>query len=78
MVANELARTLRRGGAELTLPVWVLPGLAEEAVVASLGFGRRVVGTVGTGGLPWVFGGVGAPAAVLVDWPMTACCRPKI
>jgi Fe-S-cluster-containing dehydrogenase component len=40
---------VRRGTTVLTLPVWMLPGLAEDAVVASMGFGRSVVGTVGAG-----------------------------
>jgi molybdopterin-containing oxidoreductase family iron-sulfur binding subunit len=40
---------LSAGAAELTLPAWVVPGQADDCAVALLGFGRRVVGTVGEG-----------------------------
>jgi Fe-S-cluster-containing dehydrogenase component len=37
------------GATSLTLPVWIMPGQASDCAVALLGFGRRVVGEVGTG-----------------------------
>jgi molybdopterin-containing oxidoreductase family iron-sulfur binding subunit len=33
----------------LTLPAWIMPGQAADCVVATRGFGRSVVGAVGTG-----------------------------
>ncbi|MGH7000236.1 MAG: TAT-variant-translocated molybdopterin oxidoreductase, partial [Stellaceae bacterium] len=37
------------GDANLTAPVWIMPGQAADCVVALLGSGRSHVGTVGTG-----------------------------
>jgi len=37
------------GGAAVELPVWIVPGQAEETVVVHLGYGRRAAGRVGTG-----------------------------
>ena len=37
------------GEATLTAPVWIMPGQAAGCVVALLGFGRRHVGSVGSG-----------------------------
>jgi Fe-S-cluster-containing dehydrogenase component len=37
------------GAASLTLPVWIMPGQAADCAVALLGFGRRIVGEVGSG-----------------------------
>ncbi|MBV9735548.1 MAG: 4Fe-4S dicluster domain-containing protein [Acidisphaera sp.] len=37
------------GTAWLEAPVWIVPGQAAECAVGLLGYGRRVVGTVGTG-----------------------------
>jgi len=36
-------------GAEVTLPAWAVPGIAENTVVVPLGYGRTVCGHVGTG-----------------------------
>jgi molybdopterin-containing oxidoreductase family iron-sulfur binding subunit len=41
--------TLSVGEHTVTLPTWIMPGQAEGCVVGLLGFGRRVVGTVGDG-----------------------------
>jgi Fe-S-cluster-containing dehydrogenase component len=37
------------GGAQVTLPVYMVPGQAPDVVVALMGYGRRVVGGVGAG-----------------------------
>jgi molybdopterin-containing oxidoreductase family iron-sulfur binding subunit len=37
------------GGAEIDLPVWVQPGLADDTLVLSLGYGRTAAGRVGNG-----------------------------
>jgi len=37
------------GGRRLDVPVWVLPGQAEDCVTLRLGYGRRRAGPVGTG-----------------------------
>jgi molybdopterin-containing oxidoreductase family iron-sulfur binding subunit len=37
------------GSASLTLPAWIVQGQASDCAVAVLGFGRSVVGAVGTG-----------------------------
>lgn len=41
--------TLSIGKSSVTLPAWIMPGQAEGCIVGLLGFGRRVVGTVGEG-----------------------------
>ena len=41
--------TLSVGQTSVTLPAWIMPGQADNCVVGLLGFGRRVVGTVGEG-----------------------------
>jgi MoCo/4Fe-4S cofactor protein with predicted Tat translocation signal len=41
--------TVSNGGAEVTLPTWIMPGQAPDCVVALLGFGRSEVGMVGQG-----------------------------
>jgi MoCo/4Fe-4S cofactor protein with predicted Tat translocation signal len=41
--------TLSVGRTSVTLPAWIMPGQANNCVVGLLGFGRRVVGTVGEG-----------------------------
>jgi MoCo/4Fe-4S cofactor protein with predicted Tat translocation signal len=38
---------LSRGAASLALPAWIVPGQADDVAVATIGFGRRVSGTVG-------------------------------
>jgi molybdopterin-containing oxidoreductase family iron-sulfur binding subunit len=40
---------LRRGGRELEVPVWRLPGQAEESLTLPLGYGRRRGGRIGIG-----------------------------
>jgi MoCo/4Fe-4S cofactor protein with predicted Tat translocation signal len=59
LISPELARNLKlhngdqvrlsTGGANLTVPIWIMPGQARDCVVALLGFGRRQVGSVGEG-----------------------------
>jgi MoCo/4Fe-4S cofactor protein with predicted Tat translocation signal len=41
--------SLRAGGTEVTLPVWVQPGMAHNVVGVALGFGRESAGRVGSG-----------------------------
>ena len=40
---------IARGDVRLTLPAWMVPGQAADCIVATMGFGRRVVGAVGEG-----------------------------
>jgi len=59
LISPELARNLKlhngdqvrlsAGGANLTVPIWIMPGQARDCAVALLGFGRRQVGSVGEG-----------------------------
>ncbi|MFL5258058.1 MAG: 4Fe-4S dicluster domain-containing protein [Rhodopila sp.] len=37
------------GGAAARMPVWIVPGQADDVVVALFGYGRQVVGDVGSG-----------------------------
>ena len=46
-VSNNDLVTLDANGASVTAPVWILPGQAEGAVTAHLGFGRSSAGRVG-------------------------------
>ena len=48
-LVNGAEATLAVGGVQTTAPVWIVPGQAPDAVVALLGFGRRVSGGVGQG-----------------------------
>jgi molybdopterin-containing oxidoreductase family iron-sulfur binding subunit len=48
-VTSEDRVRLQVGDRELSLPVWVAPGLADHTVVLHLGYGRRRAGKVGTG-----------------------------
>ncbi len=48
-VANGDGISLRVGGREVELPVWIQPGHADNAISAALGYGRARVGRVGTG-----------------------------
>jgi molybdopterin-containing oxidoreductase family iron-sulfur binding subunit len=41
--------TLGAGGNEVEAPVWILPGLADDVCVVTLGYGREMTGRVGTG-----------------------------
>jgi len=59
LIAPDLARRLNVrngdemrlsiGDAQVTAPVWILPGQAPDCAVALLGFGRKTVGDVGRG-----------------------------
>ena len=46
---GDLVRLQMGEQAGITVPAWVLPGLAADCVVASLGFGRRRTGVIGEG-----------------------------
>ena len=48
LVNGDVAR-LSAAGVHVEAPVWIAPGQAAECVVALLGYGRRIVGTVGAG-----------------------------
>ncbi|NIL99686.1 MAG: TAT-variant-translocated molybdopterin oxidoreductase [Acidobacteria bacterium] len=41
--------TVAHRGAEIELPVWVQPGVADDTLVLSLGYGRTAAGRVGDG-----------------------------
>lgn len=41
--------TISVGGRSLTMPVWILPGMADNTVILRLGYGRTVCGKVGSG-----------------------------
>jgi molybdopterin-containing oxidoreductase family iron-sulfur binding subunit len=47
---------IRYQGRSARLPVWVLPGTADDAVVVNFGYGRRRAGRIGTGVGHDVFG----------------------
>ena len=59
-VANGERVRISIGGAELTAPVWLLPGQAPDCVTAPLGFGRTEVGPAGKG--------AGVDYARLIGW----------
>ncbi|HZL92962.1 MAG TPA: 4Fe-4S dicluster domain-containing protein, partial [Vicinamibacterales bacterium] len=48
-VANDDVIEVTSGGAKASMPVFVLPGTADEVVVVHFGYGRRRTGRVGTG-----------------------------
>jgi MoCo/4Fe-4S cofactor protein with predicted Tat translocation signal len=48
-VANEDVVTLTSGGRSLDIPVWIVPGLVDDTVVLTLGYGRTHAGRIGTG-----------------------------
>jgi len=48
-VTTEDRVLLRVGERELSIPVWISPGLADHTIVLHLGYGRRRAGRVGTG-----------------------------
>jgi molybdopterin-containing oxidoreductase family iron-sulfur binding subunit len=48
-VANEDVIEVTLGAAKATMPVWILPGTADDVVVVHFGYGRRRTGRVGTG-----------------------------
>lgn len=39
--------TITIDGRRVTMPVWILPGLADDTIVLTVGYGRRVCGLVG-------------------------------
>ncbi|MEM9663150.1 MAG: TAT-variant-translocated molybdopterin oxidoreductase [Planctomycetota bacterium] len=41
--------TITVDGRSVDMPVWIMPGMAENTVVLTQGYGRRVCGVVGTG-----------------------------
>ncbi len=41
--------TVTVGGKSVTVPVWILPGMADNTVILTVGYGRRVSGRVGDG-----------------------------
>ncbi|HUR35639.1 MAG TPA: TAT-variant-translocated molybdopterin oxidoreductase [Vicinamibacterales bacterium] len=48
-VVNEEMIRLDYAGRSLELPVWILPGMADNVVALTLGYGRRRAGRVGSG-----------------------------
>jgi molybdopterin-containing oxidoreductase family iron-sulfur binding subunit len=48
-VRTEEVVRLEYGGRSLELPVWVLPGMADNVVAVTLGYGRQRAGRIGTG-----------------------------
>jgi molybdopterin-containing oxidoreductase family iron-sulfur binding subunit len=48
-VAPEDVVRLEYAGRSLELPVWVLPGMADEVVALTLGYGRQRAGRIGSG-----------------------------
>ncbi|HET9267365.1 MAG TPA: TAT-variant-translocated molybdopterin oxidoreductase, partial [Vicinamibacterales bacterium] len=67
-VANDDVIEVTSGGASASMPVFVLPGTADDVVVVHFGYGRRRTGRVGTGvgsdtfplrtaAAPWFAGG---------------------
>jgi molybdopterin-containing oxidoreductase family iron-sulfur binding subunit len=48
-LGNEDGARLTVGGKGVDLPVWIVPGQADETVVVHLGYGRRLAGRVGSG-----------------------------
>ena len=48
-LANEDVVRLDYAGRSLELPVWILPGMADEVVALTLGYGRPRAGRVGSG-----------------------------
>ena len=48
-VANEDVIEVTHAGAKARMPVWVMPGAADDVVVVHFGYGRRRTGRVGTG-----------------------------
>ena len=48
-VANEDVVRIDYAGRSLELPIWILPGMADDVVAITLGYGRQHAGRVGTG-----------------------------
>jgi len=48
-VARQEQVRVRHGQHEITLPAWIVPGIAEGTVAIALGYGRAKAGRVGTG-----------------------------
>ncbi|HMQ30556.1 MAG TPA: TAT-variant-translocated molybdopterin oxidoreductase [Chloroflexaceae bacterium] len=47
--ANGTLVTIRYAGGSMTLPLWLMPGHADDSVTVTLGYGRRAAGRVGDG-----------------------------
>ncbi len=47
--ANGTLIELQYQGRSLTLPIWIVPGHAEDTITLNLGYGRSTVGSVGSG-----------------------------
>jgi molybdopterin-containing oxidoreductase family iron-sulfur binding subunit len=48
-LANEDMVRVEYGGRSLEIPVWILPGMADNVVALTLGYGRQRAGRIGTG-----------------------------
>jgi MoCo/4Fe-4S cofactor protein with predicted Tat translocation signal len=48
LASEELVR-LEHGGRSLELPVWIVPGMADDVVALTVGYGRTHAGRVGSG-----------------------------
>jgi molybdopterin-containing oxidoreductase family iron-sulfur binding subunit len=48
-VATEDMVRVEHGGRSLDLPIWILPGMADNVVALTLGYGRQLAGRVGSG-----------------------------
>jgi len=48
-VANQDVVKIDYAGRSLELPIWIVPGMADNVVAVTLGYGRRRAGRVGTG-----------------------------
>ena len=48
-VVNQDVVKIEYAGRSLELPIWILPGLADNLVAVTLGYGRRRAGRVGSG-----------------------------
>jgi molybdopterin-containing oxidoreductase family iron-sulfur binding subunit len=47
--ANGTLVTIRYAGGEMTLPLWLVPGTADDSLTVFLGYGRTAAGQVGNG-----------------------------
>jgi Fe-S-cluster-containing hydrogenase component 2 len=76
-VGNGDRVVLSLGEASLALPAWIVPGQADDVAVATIGFGRRVAGTVGEH-VGWdlfpLMGRNGAPTLRKGDGSETLAC----
>jgi len=47
--ANGSMVTIQHNGRTLEMPIWLVPGQADDTIVVTLGYGRSLAGLVGTG-----------------------------